>query len=261
MPDDSSIICLKDTHTIEKISGDSYACKECGVCFRIEQRDSRLYPTTENLTGRIFDRLTVIDFGGYKIRGGKPKAHWQCRCTEGNILIVEASNLKHGRTRSCGCFKIEETIKRSTIHGKRHTPEFTIWVDMRRRCNSQTNLAYHNYGGRGITVCDTWDSSFAAFYEDMGPRPTPKHTLDRIDNMQGYNPENCQWATRYTQSRNKRSTIMLTLNDITQCAEDWAVQLGIKPATLRKRIRDGWSHQDALTIPTGISNNHNRKCK
>lgn len=145
-------------------------------------------------------------------------------------------------------------IKRyDTTHGKRQTPEYYLWNMMCQRCNNPNNQDYHRYGARGITVCDKWRNSFAAFFADMGKRPTPQHTLDRQDNNQGYTPENTIWATRDAQARNRRSTIMITYEGITMCAQDWAVKLGIKPHTFLKRLREGWPIEDAMTIPVRSS--------
>jgi len=119
---------------------------------------------------------------------------------------------------------------------------------MLRRCEDPKKQAYMNYGGRGITVSEAWHD-FAIFYADMGPRPTPQHTLERRDNSQGYEKTNCFWATRTEQNRNRRSNVFVTHNGITKCASEWAADLGMKSATLRKRLADGKSVVDALTIP------------
>ena len=91
------------------------------------------------------------------------------------------------------------------MHGLTHTPEYTIWSLMKQRCSNKNRKGYKNYGGRGITVCDRWENSFSAFYADMGARPTNKHTLERINNNQGYSPGNVIWALRYVNNQNRRA--------------------------------------------------------
>lgn len=219
--------------------------KSCG-CRRKHTAQLR----TEDLLGHKFERLTVIAFAGYRDKGGRPKAHWECRCIEGNMLIVEAYDLKKRHTRSCGCLKLELLVERSTTHGKRQAPEYVIWNDMKLRCSSENMHGYENYGGRGIRVCERWQESFQAFYDDMGPRPSPRHSLDRYPDQNGpYAPENCRWATPQEQSRNRRTNVVLTWNGRSAPIATWAEETGIKPATLAARHRNGWSDEETLTKP------------
>jgi hypothetical protein len=134
------------------------------------------------------------------------------------------------------------------IHGKWKTPEFGIWLRMLDRCRNPNRRAYHRYGGRGITVCDRWHS-FAAFLEDMGERPSSKHTLDRIDNEAGYSPENCRWATWKEQQQNRSNNHRLTFQGETLCLSEWAQRVGIKKTTLQERLYRGWSVERALEEP------------
>lgn len=130
----------------------------------------------------------------------------------------------------------------------RYLPEYRSWLGMRQRCFQPNNPAYPGYGGRGITVCPEW-SDFAAFYRDMGPRPSPTHSLDRIDNDGPYSRENCRWATKSEQARNRRSNRLLTLNGETMLQSDWAKRLGVEDRRLEHRLSLGWTVERVLTQP------------
>lgn len=139
-------------------------------------------------------------------------------------------------------------------HGETASPEYRVWVAMRRRCDHPDAVGYENYGARGITVCERW-RQFAPFLADMGPRPSEAHTLERIDNNGSYSPENCRWATRFEQSRNKRTNVWLTLNGRTQIMQDWSRELGIPETTILYRRRRGLSDEECL------STNYRRRTK
>lgn len=117
------------------------------------------------------------------------------------------------------------------------TPEYRIWCAMRERCNYDKHVEYGRYGGRGITVCQRWDS-FANFLADMGRRPPGAYSIDRIDSNGHYAPANCRWATPIEQARNKRTSIILTLNGETHHVLDWAKKLNLSLNTIRKRLRN-----------------------
>lgn len=130
-----------------------------------------------------------------------------------------------------------------TIHGhakrKRWTPEFRAWHSMRERCSNQNNPSYHNYGGRGISVCARW-ATFVNFISDMGLKPSPKHSLNRIDNDGNYEPGNCEWATKTKQDNNRRTNKFVSFNGQTHTVADWARLLNINYVTLVSRFRYGW---------------------
>lgn len=128
------------------------------------------------------------------------------------------------------------------------TPEHNSWVAMKQRCYYKGYRRYDRYGGRGIKVCDSWLESFENFYNDMGPKPSPKHSLDRIDTNGNYCPENCRWATKKEQARNRRNTKLITHNGRTASIPEWSEITGIPQQLIHTRIRRGWSDEDAISI-------------
>ena len=120
-------------------------------------------------------------------------------------------------------------------HGLYGVDGYNIWRNIRRRCLQPNDPHYPDYGGRGITICARWDD-FAAFHQDMGPRPSPKHTIDRRDNSKGYSPDNCYWATMAQQQANRRDTVRVTFNGRTQCVSQWARELGFERTTINRRL-------------------------
>jgi len=138
---------------------------------------------------------------------------------------------------------------RKSKHGLSYTPEYRAWQTMRLRCTEPANAAYPNYGGRGISVCDRWLNSPQAFIDDMGPKPSPKHELDRIDNDGNYEPGNCRWATRKVNDRNRRSNLRLEFRGETLTLIDWCERLSLPKDTVSKRLHGGWSVEEALTTP------------
>jgi hypothetical protein len=180
------------------------------------------------------------------------------RCDCGAVKTLGLANIKKGMTRSCGCLRREATAKKNTTHGMTHAPEYKIWEGILDRCNVRGRNAkpHKGYAGRGITVCERWQGpdGFANFYEDMGERPSPKHSIDRADNDSGYEPGNCAWATRAEQARNTRRNHVITFQGQSMCLADWAAETGIHKATLGARLnRNGWSVELALTTPTASS--------
>lgn len=209
-----------------------------------------------NLTGQVFGRLTVLEQAGRTKQGA---VKWKCLCECGTQVIVSRNNLRSGTSQSCGCLQRELQSERARTHGLSHTRTYRIWFEMQRRCGDRGHHAYKDYGGRGITVCERWQS-FGAFLEDMGEAPKGL-SLDRRDNDRGYSPENCRWATQTVQCRNKRNNRLLTFEGKTQCSKAWAEELKIPRTRIEARIdRLGWSVEDALTIPSwGTKRGQTRK--
>jgi len=161
----------------------------------------------KDLTGQKYGRLTVISFDGISKNGA---ARWLCKCKCNKLVSVAASNLRLSRTRSCGCLQRERTRASEYKHGHAATRkgvasiEYRAWLSMKGRCYNKKVLAYDRYGGRGISVCERWRNSFPNFLADMGPKPSPELSLDRIDNDGNYEPSNCRWATAKQQNNNQR---------------------------------------------------------
>ncbi len=160
-----------------------------------------------DLTGQIFERLTVLKETGERNKNGN--VIWDCRCICGNHVFVGGAYLKNGNTRSCGCLQQENFTNRK--HGMSHSPIYAVWTEMLQRCYNPQNKKYKHYGGRGISVCEQWRHGFDDFHGwakangyEMRPGKL-KLTLDRRDNDGNYTPENCRWATYSVQNFNRRS--------------------------------------------------------
>lgn len=156
-----------------------------------------------DLSGQRFSRWTVLSKSSHETSKAT-SAFWLCRCDCGTGRVVSGRDLRYGRTRSCGCLALELSVARETTHGRTGTPEHDTWNAMRARCDRPTHSRYRDYGGRGIKVCARWEESFGNFFRDMGPKPSPGHSIDRINNEGDYEPSNCRWATAKQQRSNQR---------------------------------------------------------
>lgn len=205
---------------------------------------------TKNLSGLVFGLLTVIE----EVHTSENKAirpshrKWVCRCACGKYSSVSSASLGHGKTKSCGCLRLKG---REPRHGDTNSHEYEVWSQMKRRCLNPKNPAYKNYGGRGITVCERWLNSYENFIADMGRRPSDLHSIDRINNDGNYEPSNCKWSTRLEQCANKRGLVILEITGLRMSKNRWAESFGIKPATLDRRLKLGWTPYDAVTTPVG----------
>lgn len=194
----------------------------------------------KNIIGHRNGRLEVTEFVG---RYGR-RFYYRCRCDCGNHVVVDNSNILYGRknSKSCGCLNRELITK----HGRYLDPVYGIWAAIRDRCGNPNSAGYVDYGGRGIKVCERWQS-FENFYADIGhARPSSSHSLDRIDNNGGYCLENCKWSTWQEQAYNRRSNRFLIYNGETHCLTEWAKLRKLTQLTLRGRLKRNWPLGEAL---------------
>lgn len=203
------------------------------------------YPS---MIGMTFGRLTVLDEAPRR----KRERCWSCRCSCGTLTEVRTTHLRRGRIRSCGCLQREQTALLSYVHGAGRrgakTPEYNSWRGLCQRCR---NRRLKDYGGRGITVCERWSgpNGFVNFLADVGPKPSPVHSIERLDNSRGYEPGNCVWATRTTQMRNTRRSHFVEAFGLRLTLSAWAERTGIKATVIGYRLRRGWSPEQALSEP------------
>lgn len=208
----------------------------------------------EDLAGRRFGRVVAMQ---YKGRAKGYQSLWSARCDCGSEFITTAGRLKSGHTQSCGCLQKERTSETKTIHGfyrdasGKRSRLNRVWSAMKERCQNPNNKSFSNYGGRGITVCDEWQT-FEPFHTwAMAAGYREGLTIDRIDNDKSYSPDNCRWTTTTIQSRNKRSNVILTFNGQTKILADWALKLGMDRGAIELRLKRGWTVEKALTTPIG----------
>lgn len=150
---------------------------------------------------------------------------------------------------------------RSGKHRRWNTPEWSVWRDMRARCLNPKHRAFHDYGGRGISIDPEWQGSFSAFLRDVGERPSPAHSLDRIDNDLGYRPGNVRWATDGEQTRNTRAVRLVTFMGREMCLAEACRAAGLSKNTVGQRLFKGWSVERALSEPLDVKRSAAKRSK
>lgn len=198
----------------------------------------------KDLAGKHFGRLTVI---GLSHTDGQ-YSYWICQCTCGQKKIIRRNSLTQGNATSCGCKSKENLEAGRYKHGcaGSRTKEYRCWEGIVQRATNTTRKGAKDYVLRGIDVCERWRNSFESFLADMGNAPSDNHSIDRIDNNQGYNPANCRWASKKQQARNMRKNRIITIDGSTYCLAEWIEMFGLKYNTVLYRIRRGWSDKDAI---------------
>lgn len=181
--------------------------------------------TFSNIEGGRFGRLVAVR---RDVSRGKCTA-WICRCDCGNQKSILTQSLKSGLTKSCGCLmrerSREELMNRIVTHGMRHTPEYSVWCGIKRRCNNPSDKSFLRYGGVGIAV---EFKSFMEFFSEVGPRPSDKHSIDRIDPHGNYRAGNVRWETAATQARNKKKAKLVCVNGVVKPLADWCDEKNVE---------------------------------
>lgn len=179
--------------------------------------------------------------------------HFLCECDCGNQKIIAITDLRNGRSKSCGCFRKEINQKIHFKHGQSKSRLYSVWCSMRQRCLYENNSDWHNYGGRGISICENWknfrvfrDWALVSGYRD-------NLTIERINNNGNYSPSNCTWIPLSEQSKNTRRNKRITFNGKTKILKEWAKELNFTYSTLKFRLIRGWSVERAFTTPHQIT--------
>lgn len=208
-----------------------------------------------NLVGTLFTRLWVLKHVSI-IKNKRKRRYCLCRCLCGQTeaFLVREDALLEGKIQSCKCLnrEIMRALKPHTTHGLRHHPLYSVWCGLKVRCGNPNNQAYHNYGGRGITVCDEWKTDVKAFHDWAMANGWQKGLdIDRIDNDGNYEPSNCRFITPLANANNKRNTIWVVVDGERTSVNLACTRLKIVPGWLayQRIYRDGWNALDAVTTP------------
>ena len=204
-----------------------------------------------DVTGQRFGRWVALRRETRVSPNGDVVGYWFCRCDCGTEKWVAAANLLKGKSQSCGCL-LRYVLATHGLHGD---PLYNTWNGIRQRVSNPKNKDYVGYGGRGIRMEPEWLSDFASFrswvLEHIGPKPSNQHTIDRIDNDEGYTKGNLRWATRTVQQNNRRGSRLITRDGKTLTLIQWCRALGLNCAAVRRRVDAlGWPMEVALTVPT-----------
>lgn len=224
----------------------------------MEVREGKRQPNFIDMTGKRFGRLTVLKEAGKSLSNGG--ITWLCKCDCGKQIVVLGASLRSGNTKSCGCYSADmarEIGKSRNKYSSKNNRIYTIWRNMRQRCTNESKPDYHRYGGRGISICEEW-SDFEAFQKwsyANGYKDTL--SIDRIDNNGNYTPDNCRWSDLYTQANNKRNNRKYLYEGKNYTANELGRMFNIKPSTFIRRMKLGWSIEEALSIPVKVGNNQN----
>lgn len=199
------------------------------------------------MVGQKFFRLLIIEVLSPK------KYLVLCDCGKKKEIFM--SKIKSGRIKSCGCYNLELIRLRGLAnlkHGncRRIEPRsnaYKTWASMIRRCHTKSASGYYKYGAKGVTVCNEWRNSFESFLNDMGEKPFPGASIDRIDNSKGYFKENCKWSTVQEQARNKTTNKFFTIDGVTKCIAEWVEINGLCYGTVFDRLKKGCDIKTALS--------------
>lgn len=210
------------------------------------------------LKGRSLEYLTGMTFNRWKVKeriedANDQNTKWKCVCECGNESIVASGALKSGMSKSCGCYKNEQTSQRNramATHGKTNTRLYRIWNNMKDRCLNSNSKDFVNYGGRGIRIHEDWINDFQVFYDwAMNNGYSYELSIDRMDNNGHYEPSNCRWTTMEEQQNNTRNNCNITIDGITKTASEWSKISGIGSKTIIYRYKNNWDESKLLIKP------------
>lgn len=227
-------------------SRQAFLCRcDCGQELKISIKDLRLGRRRScGCTRRSNESLKGRRFGEFKVLDDDPSMGCNrevlCECNCGTVKGVRRYNLLYSVSKDCGCSK--------RTHGMTGTPEYRTWAGMINRCTNPNEPGWDNYGGRGITVCPEWRNSFEQFFADMGPKPSPGFSLDRVDNNKGYSPSNCRWADPKTQARNTRKNRFVNFNGKRMTWAEAAETLGFDYYWFKGKLQCGVDIKDILLL-------------
>lgn len=199
--------------------------------------------TEKDLTGMVFGSLTALMYAGSNKHG---QATWVCDCACGKRKTIVAQSLLNGDSTTCGMAGHRGPT--NYVHGMKGAPIYGVWNSMKNRCSNPKIASFKSYGGRGIKVCERWQK-FENFYADMGDRPSDNHSIERRNNNSDYSPENCYWADKATQAKNKRNNRFIEANGERLHLAEWARRLGCNPPAILARLATGMSEVEAVTKP------------
>lgn len=208
----------------------------------------------KDLSGTRFERLIVIRLSDCHMEPrGEMVTRWLCKCDCGRESVVLRNSLVSGKTKSCGCLRLECSVQMGAAnlrHGMSKSPEYKVWSCMRDRCSKPDHPNAKNYFARGLRVCERWQL-FENFYADMGPRPGAGYSIERKNNDDGYSPANCKWTTRKEQASNTRVNRFIEYDGKRMCLKAWAEENGMSIQVLSYRLDQMWPMERALSQPVG----------
>ena len=210
----------------------------------------------DDLTGRVFGRLTACEFLGRK----NHSSLWKCRCECGTITETTRTALVGGTAKSCGCYRADRMAKLQYKHGQcggvkrtNRPPEYKAWIGVKQRCTNPNNKDWWRYGAQGIKIAPEWVSDFNAFFEYIGPRPSARHSVDRIDSTGDYAPGNVRWADWHEQANNRKNNRLVCWNGRMLTMKQAAAEAGMPYKSIKGRVQNGWDVMKALTTPLNMN--------
>jgi hypothetical protein len=245
------VVCSCPDHTEKYVNGECLKngkSRSCG-CLQVELSLERARNSVpfKDLTGQRFNRWTAIEWERRYNDLGLPRIYWKviCSCPERTVKWLQSSVLIGGRSQSCGCLvrEVSSEVHRKDVRATDH-PLYYCWRSMRRRCETPNDRDYWRYGGRGRRCCERWFNSFYGFVEDMGPRPSPKHQLHRVDNNKGYEPGNVVWKLNKEHVMLHKNGTYVVVDSIRDSVAATARRLGMTQSTFYKYLKLGRSAQE-----------------